>query len=345
MKRLAILLTAGMLLLVLPRAAVALPKGTRAEVWASGLDFAIDMAWVEGTKKVFVTEKSGAIRVIKKGRVLGRACTRLDVNNSSEQGLLGIALDPNFSSNKFLYVYYTNDSPNENRVARFKVSSDRCRDRKNIVTGLPAAGNHNGGQIEFVNGKLFISIGEVGVPSRAQDTGDRAGKILRYNKDGSIPNDNPFNNAVWSYGHRNPFGLAHKPGTGRIYSSENGPSCDDELNFIKRGRNYGWGDRYNCGTAGVGSDPKGPIVRWSNIIIPTDPGWYSGRLKALSGSLYMGDYGRGRLHRFVMNSTDTKVRKDRIIHKAGSGILDVGKGPGGWLYFMTGSTLSRIVKS
>lgn len=327
--------------------ASALPKNTKVERWASGFNFGVDMAWVKGTKKVFLTDKGGVIRVFSRGRMLKGPCARLDVNSDGERGLLGIALDPNYASNKYLYVYYTNASPLENRVARFKVRSNRCRDREVIVKGLSASSEtyHNGGQLEFAGGKLFVSTGDAHNIENSQNTDSRMGKILRYNRDGSIPNDNPFGNAVWTYGHRNPFGLAHKPGTNRLYSSENGPSCDDELNLISKGRNYGWGPGYDCGTAGVGPNPKPPIIRWQEIIVPTDLGWYAGKLKALRGDLYMGDYGTGSLHRFVMNAKGTRVRADRVIHRTDSGILDVAQGPGGWLYFLTSSALFRIVPS
>lgn len=335
---------AGLLALAGAGPATALPEGTKVETYKGGLSFPIDMAWVKGTKKVFFTEKSGAIRVMQGQTLLERPCVTLPVNDDGERGALGLALHPKFKSNHRLYVYYTNASPLENRVDRFVVRNNRCVKQKRIVPGMPvSASNHNGGHLEFVKGKLFVSTGENAIPSKAQDKQDRLGKILRYNSDGTVPRkSNPFGNAVWSYGHRNPFGLAHKPGTGRIYSSENGPSCDDELNLIKKGGNFGWGDGYDCGTAGVGSDPIAPIIRWESIIVPTDPGWYAGKMASLKGSLYMGD-GDGRLHRFVMNDRGTKVKADRIIHNAGSLITDASTGPGGWLYFMTGSGIFRIV--
>jgi glucose/arabinose dehydrogenase len=325
--------------------AEALPENAKVESYKSGLDFPIDMAWVKGTKKVFFTEKSGAIRVMKGRTLLSRPCINLPVNDDGERGALGLALHPKFKKNHRLYVYYSNASPLENRVDRFVVRNNRCVRQKRIVSGMNASSSiHNGGHLEFVKDKLFVSTGENGDPALSQDTQSRLGKILRVNSDGTVPGNNPFGNAVWSYGHRNPFGLAHKPGTSRIYSSENGPSCDDELNLIKKGRNYGWGNNYQCGTAGVGPNPVAPIKRWSNIIVPTDPGWYRGRMKALSGTLYMGD-GDGNLHRFVLNDRGTKVKDDRIIHNTGSLITDVSPGPGGWLYFMTGSGMFRIVPS
>ena len=309
------------------------------------------MAWVEGTKKIFFTEKdTGRVRVLVGRKLLDRPCVNLDVNSSGERGALGIVLHPKFRQNRKLYVYYTNASPLENRVTRFTVRNNRCRSPDHVVTVIRSSSSyHNGGQLEFVRGKLFVATGEAHDPAEAQDTSSRLGKILRYNANGSIPSGNPFStavqpNPVWSYGHRNPFGLAHKPGSKRLFESENGPQCDDELNRIVNGRNYGWGSGYSCGTVGVGPNPKRPLVRWSSVIVPTDLWWYNGRLTALSGDLYMGDFGTGRLHRFVMNRRATRVKEDRIIYDGGSGIVDVTKGPGRWLYFATSSAIYRIVR-
>ncbi|HYI45135.1 MAG TPA: PQQ-dependent sugar dehydrogenase [Actinomycetota bacterium] len=336
----------ALMILAIP-SSQAVPEKTKVEAYKGGLSFPVDLAWVPGSRKIFFTEKStGKIRVLNGKKLEGRACVDLEVDGDAEQGALGIALHPQFKRNHFLYVYYTNASPHEHRVTRFTVRNDRCRSPNHIVTGLQTGGGyHNGGQLEFVKGKLFVSVGEAHDPAEAQDRSSRLGKILRLNPDGTVPAGNPFgaNNPVWSYGHRNPFGLAHKPGTARIYSSENGPSCDDEVNKITKGRNYGWGPDYSCGTRGVGRNPKGPIVRYRSIIVPTDLWWYRGRMKSLSGSLYMGDFGDGRLHRFVMNKRGTKVMADRIIHNADGGIVDVTKGPGGWLYFATSSAIYRIV--
>lgn len=326
-------------------AASALPSGTKVQTYQGNLSSPIDMAWVRGTNKIFFTEKNtGRVRVMEGRRLLDQACVKLDVNAQGERGTLGIALHPRFKQNGFLYVYYTNASPLENRVDRFTVRGNRCRNQQNIVTAPAGSGtNHNGGQIEFAGGKLYVSVGDAADPATAQDTNSKAGKILRVNPNGSIPDGNPFDNAVWSYGIRNPFGLAHKPGTTKIYETENGPECDDEMNIIVKGRNYGWGPGYDCGTAGVGPNPKPPEVRWSNVIVPTDLGWYSGKLKALRG-LLGADYGRGRLHRFVMNGRGTKVRKDQIIYNGGAPLVDVAEGPGRWLYFLTGNAIKRVVR-
>lgn len=323
--------------------------GLHDELYRGGLDFPVDMAWVKGTNKLFFTEKSGALRVLVGKKLLDRPCARLNVDDSGESGLLGLVLDPRFTSNHHLFVYYTNASPRENRVARMTVRHNVCRDKTDIVSGIPASsGYHNGGQLEFVGKHLFVSVGEQHDAGNAQNKRLRLGKVLRYNPDGSIPKSNPFStaarpNPVWSYGHRNPFGLARKPGTDRLYETENGPDCDDELNVIRKRRNYGWGDGYRCKTKGVGKNPKGPIRRWTPTIVPTDLWWYRGPLKTMSG-LLMGDYGTGRLHRFVLNRKGNRIRKTTIVARASGGIVDVCKGPGGWVYYATPDSIRRIAR-
>jgi len=322
-------------------AAAALPSGTEVRTYRGNLNDPVDMAWVRGTKKIFFTEKNtGRIRVLAGRRLLSRPCVNLGVSNNSEQGALGITLHPSFKKNHFLYVYYTDSSPVVNRVARFTVRNNRCRNKK-VIISMDAAAIHNGGQLEFAGGKLYISVGEVGDPANAQDTTNRLGKILRVNPNGSIPDGNPFGNAVWSYGHRNPFGLARKPGTSKIYETENGPQCDDEMNVIVKGRNYGWGNGYDCGSAGVGPNPKPPEVRWSNVIVPTDLGWYRGRLKSIRGLLGV-DYGEGRLHHFLLNDRGTQVKRDRIIYNGNSPLYDVEQGPGGWVYLVAEDAIKRL---
>ncbi|MEA2447952.1 MAG: hypothetical protein QOK47_1589 [Actinomycetota bacterium] len=323
----------------------ALPSGTRVQRYQGGLNFPIDMAWQKGTKRIFFTEKSGAIRVMKGRRLLNRPCATLQTNSEAERGLLGIALHPHFGKNHKLYVYFSHDNPIENRVVRFVVSHNRCTKKRTIVDGLTSNSIHNGGQIEFLDGKLFVSVGEAGDAGNSQDTGSRLGKVLRYNPNGSIPKDNPFGNAVWSYGHRNPFGLAHIPGTHKLFETENGPDCDDEFNLIRSGRNFGWGDGYQCGTKGVGPNPKAPLRRWSQVIVVSDPTWYNGRLKRLRRSMYVGSFGSGKLHRLILNDRRTQLRHDRVIYQSDEGIVDVSTGPGGWLYFLTPSGIFRVVKS
>ena len=347
MKRtLVVLLTAIMVSAWAPGTTRALPQGLDVNTYKSGLNFPIDMAWVPGTNRIFFTEKTGKIRILDGNNLRDRACADLNVNSDGERGLLGIVLHPNFDRNHWLYVYYSNASPLENRVTRFTVDGRDCKNPKHVVQGISAAtsGYHNGGQLEFVAGKLFVSTGEAHQPSLAQKKGNRLGKILRYNADGSVPNDNPFgnNNPVWSYGHRNPFGLTHKPGDNILIETENGPECDDEMNVIRKGRNYGWGEEDDCGPGGAGPNPKEPLWRWSNIVVPTDPWWYKGPLKRLNNSVFVGEYSSGKLHKFKLTRRGNGVRKHSITYNDPGRILDVSKGPGGDLYFLTSDSIRRI---
>lgn len=328
--------------------AAALPDNAEVRTYKSGLNFPTDMATVPGSKRIFFTEKNtGKIRILQGRDLLAKACVRLDVDATSEGGALGLVLHPNYKKNHYLYVYWTSNTPHENRVTRFTVQNGECVNRKHIITGIKAhSAYHHGGQLAFAGGKLFISTGDAHDPAAAQNTQGLLGKVLRVNPDGTIPDSNPFGpaNPVWTYGHRNPFGLTTKPGTNKVYSTENGPDCDDEVNHIVKGRNYGWGTGYECGSAGEGIDPKPPIHRWSNIVVPTDPWWYSGSFGAMSGALYVGTYGTNALWRFNLNDKGTAVKSRRVVHTAPDGIIDVAKGPGGWLYYMTSSGIRRIVK-
>jgi glucose/arabinose dehydrogenase len=350
-RRLALVLAAfAAAALLTPARAAALPPGTHVQLFKGGLNFPVDIAYVPNSHKLFFTEKNtGAVRVILNGSLLPAPCVVLDVVNDGERGALGLALDPNYASNHFIYVYFTKRLPLENRVTRFTVVNNRCTAAHPIITGIPTvSGYHNGGQLLFLGGHLFVTVGEGHNAANAQNLGTRLGKVLRYNPNGTIPADNPFligghRSPIWSYGHRNGFGLARKPGTQLLYETENGPNCDDELNRIVRGRNYGWGSGYVCGSNGVGASPVAPLKRWTPTIAPTDPWWYGGTIAALRGSIYMGDFNTGTLRRITLNAAGTAVRTISITYRAGTGILDVSSGPGGWLYFATQNGIYRIV--
>lgn len=194
---------------------------------------------------MLVTERSGTIKRIGQN---GQVYPIAGVTETSEGGLLGIALHPNYATNNKLYMYITttDNSTLTNRVDMYTLAGDQLIKQRTILANIPAASNHNGGGIAFgPDSKLYITTGDAAKRDLAQDTSSLAGKILRMNDDGSIPTDNPFKNPVWSYGHRNPQGIAWD-GQGRLWSVEHGPSNEwkgrgkDELNYIEKGGNYGW---------------------------------------------------------------------------------------------------------
>lgn len=214
------------------------------QVLAKNLDvpWAIDIA-EDG--RLFFTERLGRIRVIDKdGMLLPDPVGYINVEQNSESGLLGLALHPNFTENHLLYVYhtYSNDSAVLNQVLMLTEKDNKIVESKVIIDKIPAADRNDGGKIKFgPDGKLYIATGDVRQPGLAQNAGSLAGKILRLNPDGSIPEDNPFEGSpVYSYGHRNVQGLAWHPLTGELYASEHGAEGNDEINIIKPGTNYGW---------------------------------------------------------------------------------------------------------
>ena len=203
--------------------------------------------------RLFVCQQGGQLRVIKNGVLLSTPFVSLTVDSSGERGLLGIAFDPNFATNHYLYGYYTvATSPIHNRVSRFTAASDTAAPGSEIVIlnldNLSSATNHNGGAIHFgPDGKLYIGVGENANGANAQSLSNLLGKMLRINADGIIPPDNPFyntatanNRAIWALGLRNPFTFAFQPGTTRLFINDVGESTYEEINDGIAGSNYGW---------------------------------------------------------------------------------------------------------
>jgi glucose/arabinose dehydrogenase len=194
--------------------------------------------------RLFFTERSGRIRVIENGTLLKDPAAFINVEQNGESGLLGLVLHPNFTENHLLYVYhtYSNGSSVFNKVLMLTERDNKIINSIVIIDGIPAADRNDGGRIKFgPDVKLYIATGDARQPELAQNAGSLAGKILRLNPDGTIPDDNPFEGSpVYSYGHRNIQGLAWHPVTGELYASEHGDEGNDEINLIKPGANYGW---------------------------------------------------------------------------------------------------------
>jgi glucose/arabinose dehydrogenase len=202
--------------------------------------------------RIFVTQQDGAVRIIKDGVLLTTPLVKLRVNVRGEGGLVGIAIDPNFSTTKYIYLYYTLPDGSRNRISRFSCVGDVASlSSEKIVLNLDTltATIHNGGAMHFKDGKLFVSIGENSNEAHAQNLDTYHGKVLRINPDGSVPLGNPFTfgseqrKRVWSYGLRNPFTFDVQPGTGRIFVNDVGLDRWEEINeATAAGKNYGWPD-------------------------------------------------------------------------------------------------------
>ncbi len=201
--------------------------------------------------RIFISQQSGQIRVVKNGGLLATPFLTLNVNAMGERGVLGIAFDPAFRSNQYVYVYYTTASIPHNRLSRFTANGDVAAPGERILLELPtlsSATNHNGGALTFgLDGKLYIAVGDNANGVHSQDMGTVFGKILRINPDGSIPNDNPFygstlgnNRAICALGLRNPYTMAMQPISGRMVINDVGLNAWEEINDGILGANYGW---------------------------------------------------------------------------------------------------------
>lgn len=217
---------------------------TKIATLAEGLTVPWDVAFVPGSSDVLITERPGTLKRIGESRAV---YTVQGVEHTGEGGLMGMALHPQFATNHYIYLYYTTNASGAlaNTIERYTLTNDTLTDKKIIIKDIPAAANHDGGRLAFgPDGFLYITTGDAANTSFPQDTQSVAGKILRVTDEGAIPGDNPFGNAVYSYGHRNPQGLAWDD-KGQLWATEHGPSgtprtgCD-ELNLIKKGANYGW---------------------------------------------------------------------------------------------------------
>jgi glucose/arabinose dehydrogenase len=215
--------------------------GLKVETLVSGLDTPWEVAFAPDGR-IFVTERPGTIRVIEDGGLREEPYATLPVDEMGEGGQLGLALDPNFEQNGYLYAYYSTQEGGEatNRLVRLVEEDGTAREDEVLLEG-PAASIHNGGRVAIgPDGRLYATLGDVSDSGLAQDREALAGKIVRLNLDGSIPDDNPFSGSpVYSYGHRNPQGLAWDE-DGNLYAPEHGQSAHDELNLVEPGGNYGW---------------------------------------------------------------------------------------------------------
>ncbi|MFN7117241.1 MAG: PQQ-dependent sugar dehydrogenase [Saprospiraceae bacterium] len=201
--------------------------------------------------RIFITEKNGNVRIVRDAQLLPDPFLTLTVDNFNERGLGGIALDPDFERNHFVYLFYTVPGANRNRISRFTANGDYAipGSEKIILELDPLAGTiHNGGAMAFgPDGKLYLSVGDGANSGTAQNLNSLSGKILRINTDGSIPEDNPFYNqstglyrAIWALGFRNAFTFSFQPGTGRLFANDVGGSDFEEVNDVVKGGNYGW---------------------------------------------------------------------------------------------------------
>ena len=336
-----------------PAQAATLPSGFTETQFASGFTRPYTMAFAPDGR-LFVAQQGGKLRVVKNGVMLSDPFVTLTVDSSGDRGLIGVAFDPDFETNHYVYVYYTATTPaSHNRVSRFTANGDvAVPGSEQILLELDDLGTaaiHNGGSLHFgKDGKLYISTGENATPTNAQSLDNLLGKMLRINPDGTIPTDNPFyntasgrNRAIWALGLRNPFTFKVQPGTGRIFINDVGAKAWEEINEGIAGANYGWPD-----TEGYTSDPRytSPVFAYSHgpPLISDTTGcaivggsFYNPSVKQFP-SEYEGDY-------FFADNCSGWMRKldpanGNTVTGFASGIagpVDIQIGPDGSLYYLS----------
>jgi glucose/arabinose dehydrogenase len=290
--------------------------------------------------RIFYTEKdTGSVRIIQPNGTLLSApfVTISPIFNDGEAGLLGIALDPSFSSNNYVYVYYTyRDSQNytHGHIIRYTASGNIGTSPRNIfdvTSSAPGTIYHNGGYIKFgPDGKLYAQVGEFHQDQQAQNQTSITGKILRMNPDGSVPSDNPNAGSLdYAWGIRNAFGFDFDPSNGRLISTMAGPSSDDKILIIVKGGNYGWP---TC--LGICNDPRfiNPIVDFNPVVTPT------GIATVAPNGYIFGEYNTGNLVQLQLSPAGSVLSMTQL-YTAPSGVIAVELGPNNKLYFTTYDTI------
>ena len=294
--------------------------------------------------RLFVTERPGRVRIVNVATGASELALTIEgVLAQGEGGGLGLALDPEFTANQWVYLYHTASagSGSVNRVVRYREVANRLVERVVLLDNIPAAGIHNGGRIRFgPDGLLYVTAGDAANSSLPQDLASLAGKILRITRTGAIPPDNPFGTPVYSWGHRNPQGIDWHPATGDMWASEHGQTGNDEVNVIRPGVNYGW-PRIEGGATMPGMEP--PIVHFSPAIAPSGASFYRGqRFPGFSNNLFVGALAGQHLLRLRVDGRQV-VAQERLLVNLSERMRDVTTGPDGNLYIAT-NTNHRIIR-
>jgi glucose/arabinose dehydrogenase len=319
--------------------------------------------------RMLVTERAGRMRLVAPNGHLSSPLANVPkVFAAGQGGLLDVILDREFAQNRTIYFSYSEPFNGGGRTALARARLDdgevpRLTDVKVIYRqyGPPSRGNHFGSRIvQAKDGTLFVTNGEHFTDrDMAQTLDNDLGKIVRITTDGTPPPDNPFTNKpgakpeIWSYGHRNPQGLALNPADGKLWEQEHGAKGGDEINIIEKGHNYGWprvsyGVNYDGTPVGTGKTKMegvdDPRWHWTPSIAPSGMAFYTGDLfPTWKGSLFNGALKSQLLSRLELKG-DAVVKEERLLQALNERIRDVRQGPEGALYLLTDSASGRILR-
>lgn len=330
------------------------PTGTvniRVEEVVSGLEVPWGLAFVPNGD-MLVTERSGRVRLIRSGQLQPNSIATVNTTGSAEGGLLGIALHPDFATNRFFYLYYTTNKNGAavNRVERWQLSTGGAAatvDRL-IVDDIPVAQFHNGGRIRFgPDGMLYVGTGDARSPETSQNVNSLAGKILRLTPEGEIPADNPISgNPAYIYGIRNTQGFDWLDAS-TLWVTDHGPSGDlglsghDEVNLARAGDNLGWSNIYACESA---AGMVSPLLNWNEAAPPGGAAIYTGnKIPEWQGSLLIGTLRSEHLHRVVLDTSGQLQHHEVYLQGEYGRLREVIMGSDGELYVTTSNCDGRGV--
>ena len=356
-------LFAGLILLCLT-ATLRAEHSFRVTTIADGLDHPWGMAFLDDSR-ILVTERSGGLRLIENGVLNVMPVVGLPTIVAKGQGgLLDVVLHPDYRQNGWIYFSYvaTGKGGIGTEVGRARLEGMRLEQWQTLFRMEPKSGGgrHFGSRLIFDrDGYLFITLGDRGDRPRAQQLDDHGGTVIRLHADGSVPADNPFVGVkgvrpeIFSYGHRNPQGIAFHPASGELWLHEHGPQGGDELNWVRPGRNYGWpvityGVNYGIGTRiGEGTHKAGmeqPLHYWIPSIAPSGMAFYTGdRFPGWKGDLFIGSLKFQYLARLKLDGQKV-VREEPLLKGEYGRIRDVRDGPDGYIYLLTDAPNGKLLR-
>jgi glucose/arabinose dehydrogenase len=307
--------------------------GPRVETVATGLEAPWELAFLPDGRAL-LTERPGRVRLLSRDlRLQPEPVAQVDVAAIEEGGLLGLAVDPRFARNRFVYLYRTTEDDNE--VVRYRFVGGRLEEDGVILRGIAAGPIHDAGRIHFgPDGRLYVPTGDAGQDTLAQDRGSLNGKVLRmdpeeYRGEGGRPE-------VFSLGHRNPQGFDWQPRTGRLYASEHGPDGDDEMNLLRKGANYGWPEARGADHDGF----TAPLAVYTAAIAPSGATFVSQPGSAWSGDFLVGCLIGEQVRRLSFDGS--RVTRNEPLFEGDFGrIRTVVEGPDGALYLLTSNRDGR----
>jgi len=317
---------------------------------AEGLDNPWGMTWLPDGR-MLVTEIKGEILIIENDKYSGKKIKGVpEVYANNQGGLLDIQLHPDYENNGWIYFSFSKpgDGGGSTAIMRAKLEQDNLVEKELIYESFPKtrSGVHFGSRIDFKDGYIFFTIGERGEMDNAQSVGNPYGKVHRLHENGDVPEDNPFvqipdaEKSIWSYGHRNPQGMQFHPETGELWSHEHGPKGGDELNVVKKGKNYGWpeisyGIDYDGSIITDETEKEGmvqPVHYWDPSIAPCGMTFVtSDRYPEWKNNILMGSLKFQYLNRVVLDDNGNYVQEEKLVEGIGR-VRHVAESPNGYIY-------------